>query len=144
VYRIGQVAELLGVSVDTVRRWVDTGRLPAERTGGGRRLVDGAELAKFVTSNSEPHEPGGFRAQSARNHLTGIVTRVIKDGVAAQVEVQAGPFRLVSLMTREAAEELELAPGMVAVASVKSTSVVIELPNDPLSRPSGTPPGSDQ
>ena len=135
-YRIGQVADLLGVSVDTVRRWVDTGRLPAERTGGGQRLVDGVDLARFVTTKADPQEPDGYRAQSARNHLTGIVTRVVKDGVAAQVEIQAGPFRLVSLMTREAADELELAPGMLAVASVKSTNVVIELPNEP--RPSSS------
>jgi molybdopterin-binding protein len=128
LYRIGQVAELLGVSVDTVRRWVDAGRLPAERTNGGRRLIEGAQLARFVTETAESQEPGGYRAQSARNHLTGIVTKVMKDGVAAQVEVQAGRFRLVSLMTREAADELDLKPGMVAVASVKSTSVVIELP----------------
>ncbi|HYR63763.1 MAG TPA: helix-turn-helix transcriptional regulator [Actinomycetota bacterium] len=127
-YRIGQVAGLLGVSVDTVRRWVDAGRLPAERTNGGRRLINGAQLARFVTENAESPEAGAFRAQSARNHLTGIVTKVIKDGVAAQVEMQAGPFRLVSLMTREAADELDLQPGMVAVASVKSTNVVIELP----------------
>jgi len=129
LYRIGQVAELLGVSVDTVRRWVDAGRLPAERTNGGRRLIDGAQLAKFVTETVEADEPGAYRAQSARNHMTGIITKVMKDGVAAQVEVQAGRFRLVSLMTREAADELDLKPGMVAVASVKSTSVVIELPS---------------
>lgn len=130
-YRIGQVAELLGVSVDTVRRWVDAGRLPAERTNAGRRLIEGSELARFVTETAATDEPGTFRAQSARNHLTGIVTKVTKDGVAAQVEVQAGPFRLVSLMTREAADELNLEAGMIAVASVKSTNVVIELPAGP-------------
>jgi molybdopterin-binding protein len=128
-YRIGQAAELLGVSADTVRRWVDAGRLTAERTGGGQRLIDGADLARFVVAAAEDHEPEGLHVQSARNHLTGIVTRVIKDGVAAHVEVQAGPFRLVSLMTREAADDLELEPGMVAVASVKSTNVWIELPH---------------
>ena len=96
----------------------------------GRRLIDSAQLARFVTDTSESQEPGGYRAQSARNHLTGIITKVTKDGVAAQVEMQAGPFRLVSLMTREAADELDLKPGMVAVASVKSTSVVIELPSE--------------
>lgn len=127
-YRIGQVAGLLGVSVDTVRRWVDSGRLPAERTSGGRRLIEGNDLAKFVTENAASDEPGAYRAQSARNHLTGIVTKVTRDGVAAQVEMQAGPFRLVSLLTREAADELDLQPGMLAVASVKSTNVVIELP----------------
>jgi len=129
LYRIGQVAELLGVSVDTVRRWVDAGRLPAERSDGGRRLIDGAQLARFVTDTAQADESGGYRAQSARNRMTGIVTKVTKDGVAAQVELQAGRFRLVSLMTREAADELDLQPGMVAVASVKSTSVVIELPS---------------
>ena len=129
LYRIGQVAELLGVSVDTVRRWVDAGRLPAERSDGGRRLIDGAQLARFVTDTAQADEPGGYRAQSARNRMTGIVTKVTKDGVAAQVEMQAGRFRLVSLMTREAADELDLQPGMVAVASVKSTGVVIELPS---------------
>src|ERR1700704_496255 len=129
LYRIGQVAELLGVSVDTVRRWVDAGKLPAERTNGGRPLIDCAPPARFVTETSESQEPGGYRAQSARNHLTGIITKVTKDGVAAQVEMQAGPFRLVSLMTREAPDGLAPQPGMVAVASVKSTSVVIELPS---------------
>jgi len=119
---------LLGVSGDTVRRWVDAGRLTAERTNGGRRLVEGAELARFVVASAEDHEPEGLQIQSARNHLTGIVTKVVKDGVAAQVEVQAGPFRLVSLMTREAADDLGLEPGMMAVASVKSTNVWIELP----------------
>ncbi|HWD08255.1 MAG TPA: helix-turn-helix transcriptional regulator [Actinomycetota bacterium] len=127
-YRIGQVAQLIGVSGDTVRRWVDSGRLRADRTGGGRRLIDGAELARFVVASAEDHEPEGLQVESARNRLTGIVTRVLKDGVAAQVEVQAGPFRMVSLMTREAADELGLEPGMMAVASVKSTNVWIELP----------------
>src|SRR5256885_15893190 len=131
LHRIGQVAELLGVSGDTVRRWVDAGRLPAERSDGGRRLIDGAQLARFVTDTAQADEPGGYRAQSARNHLTGIVTKVMKDGVAAQVEVQAGRFPLVSLMTREAADELDLQPGMVAVASVKSTRHVIEPPAGP-------------
>lgn len=138
VYRIGQVADLLGVSVDTVRRWVDGGRLPAERTAGGRRNIQGADLARFVTSLPENQDHDGFRSQSARNHLTGIVTRVIKDGVAAQVDIQAGPFRLVSLMTSEAADELSLAPGMMAVATIKSTNVVIELPAESVPRPSSS------
>ena len=127
-YRIGQVAELLGVSVDTVRRWADAGRLGARRTEGGQRVVDGAALAKFVTGLRQTAEYDEVMAQSARNRFTGIVTRVVKDQIVAQVEVQAGPHRVVSLMTREAADELGLTPGMLAVAAVKATNVVIELP----------------
>ena len=127
-YRIGQVAELLGVSVDTVRRWADAGRLGARRTEGGQRVVDGAALAEFVTGLRHSPEPDEVMAQSARNRFPGIVTRVVKDQIVAQVEIQAGPHRVVSLMTREAADELGLAPGMLAVAAVKATNVVIELP----------------
>jgi molybdopterin-binding protein len=127
-YRIGQVAELLGVSVDTVRRWADAGRLGARRTEGGQRVVDGAALAEFVTGLRHSAEPDEVMAQSARNRFPGIITRVVKDRIVAQVEVQAGPHRVVSLMTREAADELGLAPGMLAVAAVKATNVVIELP----------------
>jgi molybdopterin-binding protein len=128
-YRLGQVAELLGVSVDTVRRWADAGRLGAQRTSGGQRLVDGAALAEFVTGRWHAPEHEEVVARSARNRFTGIVTRVVKDQVVAQVEVQAGPHRVVSLMTREAADELGLAPGMLAVAAVKATNVVVELPS---------------
>jgi len=126
-YRIGQAAELLGVSTDTVRRWVDDGRIGAKRTGGGRRLVDGVELAKFAAALTADHDPDIVVGRSARNRFAGIVTRVIKDKVTAQVEIQAGPHRVVSLMTREAADELGLAPGVMAVAAVKSTSVVVEI-----------------
>jgi molybdopterin-binding protein len=126
--RIGQAAELLGVSVDTVRRWADDGRLPTRRTGGGHRVVDGAALAEFAAQHAVVPEPGAIVGQSARNRFTGIVTRVVKDKVAAQVELQAGPHRVVSLMTREAADELGLAVGVVAVAAVKATNVVIEVP----------------
>jgi molybdopterin-binding protein len=128
-YRLGQVAELLGVSVDTVRRWADAGRLGARRTEGGQRVVDGAALAEFVTGLRHTAEPDELMPQSARNRFPGIVTRVVKDDIVAQVEVQAGPHRVVSLMTREAADELGLAPGMLAVAAVKATNVVIELPS---------------
>ena len=127
-YRMGQAATLLGVSPDTVRRWADGGRLATTRTSGGHRVVDGADLARLATESSETHEPGAMFAQSARNRLTGIVTRVLKDGVCAQVEIQAGPFRVVSLMTREAADELGLEPGIMAVAAVKATNVIVELP----------------
>jgi molybdopterin-binding protein len=127
-YRPGQVAELLGVSVDTVRRWVDSGRLRAGRTEGGQRLIAGNELARFMEDQRVAHEPEVVIARSARNRFTGIVTRVVKDKASAAVEIHAGPHRLVSLMTREAADELGLAPGVLAVAAVKATSVVVELP----------------
>ncbi|MGH9118971.1 MAG: TOBE domain-containing protein [Acidimicrobiales bacterium] len=127
-YRPGQVADLLGVSVDTVRRWVDSGRLHAARTAGGQRLIDGKDLARFMQDQPGASEPDVVVAQSARNRFAGIVTRVVKDKACATVEIQAGPHRLVSLMTREAADELALAPGVLAVAAVKATSVVVELP----------------
>lgn len=127
-FRIGQAAELLGVSPDTVRRWADDGRLPTRRTEGGHRLVEGAALARFAVEHAETPAPGAIVGQSARNRFAGIVTRVVKDKVAAQVELQAGPHRIVSLMTREAADELGLEPGMLAVAAVKATSVVVEVP----------------
>jgi molybdopterin-binding protein len=129
-YRIGQAAELLGVSADTVRRWVDVGRLPATQTAGGRRLVDGVALAKFAVELSDERDPDVVVGRSARNRFPGIVTRVLKDKVTAQVEIQAGPHRVVSLMTREAADELGLAPGVLAIAAVKSTSVVVEIAAD--------------
>ena len=104
-YQIAEAAALLGVSDDTVRRWIDSGRLPAHRAERGPAVVDGADLARVATQLREPPDPGR-RASSARNRLTGIVTRVVRDTVMAQVEIQAGPFRLVSLMSREAADEL--------------------------------------
>jgi len=127
---MGQAAELLGVSVDTVRRWAEAGRVKTRRTGGGQRLVDGAALAKLSLELAENPEPAAIVGQSARNRFTGVVTRVVKDKVAAQVEIQAGPHRVVSLMTREAADELALEPGVLAVAAVKATNVVVELPAD--------------
>lgn len=127
-YRTGQVAELLGVSDDTVRRLGDSGRLPFRTLGNGQRVVDGPVLAKFLEEQARHPEPEVIVARSARNRFSGIVLRVVKDKVAAQVEIQAGPHRIVSLMTREAADELGLAPGVLAVAAVKSTNVVIELP----------------
>jgi molybdopterin-binding protein len=128
-YRIGQAAELLGVSVDTVRRWADAGRLGTRRTEGGQRVVDGASLAEFMAGLWHLPERDEVIAQSARNRFQGIVTRVVKDEIVAKVELQAGPYRVVSLMTREAADELQLAPGVLAVAAVKATNVVVELPS---------------
>ena len=126
-FTVGQAAELLGVSPDTVRRWVDGGQIPAARTEGGRRRVDGEGLARFSAQRA-PSLSMAPVSESARNHFPGLVTKVTKDTVMAQVEIQAGPYRIVSLMSREAADELELAPGVMAVASVKSTNVVIEMP----------------
>jgi len=128
-YRLGQAAKMLGVSADTVRRMVDDGRLLAVRSSGGQRLVDGASLARAAKPERQK-QTEAFVAQSARNRFPGIVTRVIKDRVAAQVEIQAGPHRLVSLLTREAVDELDLKPGMPAVAVVKATNVGVELPRD--------------
>jgi molybdopterin-binding protein len=127
MYKPGQVADVLGVSVDTVRRWADAGRLKTRRTTGGQRLIDGADLARFLEAQGGTYDPGAIVNQSTRNRFPGIVTRVVKDKVAAQVEIHAGPHRIVSLMTREAADELGLAPGVLAVAAVKSTNVAVEL-----------------
>jgi molybdopterin-binding protein len=124
VFRISEVASLLDVSPDTVRRWVDSGRLAAERDEHGHRIVSGADLAAFVRTPAE----SDTTLSSARNRLRGIVTDVVRDGVMAKVEMQAGPYRVVSLMSREAADDLGLEPGVVAVAVVKSTNVVVERP----------------
>ena len=127
-FRMGEVAALLGASADTVRRLADGGKLKTKRTAAGHRVVDGAELARFLVANLASPEADVVVAQSARNRFPGIVTRVVKDKVAAQVEIHAGPHRIVSLMTREAADELGFAPGMRAIAAVKATNVVIEVP----------------
>jgi molybdopterin-binding protein len=126
--RISEAASLLGVSDDTVRRWVDQGRLPAVQGDNNRMAVEGSELASFLQRQAEAPEAGVTVARSARNRMKGIVTRVVKDGVMAQVEMQCGAFRVVSLMSREAADELGLEVGSVAVASIKSTHVVVEIP----------------
>ena len=132
--RIADAARLLGVSDDTVRRWLDSGRLTAETDAAGKLVIAGRDLARFAVeqaSRTEMLDAGPIVGASARNRFTGIVTRVIKDTVMAQVEIQAGPFRVVSLMSAEAVDELGLAPGVVAVASVKSTNVVVEVPTQP-------------
>ena len=127
-YRVGQAAELMGVSVDTLRRWSDSGRIAVTIGDDGRRYFDGADLAKLAVEIAGDKKPEQPRAQSARNRFVGIVTKVVKDKVAAQVEIQAGPHRFVSLITREAADELKLAPGVVVDAVVKATSVGVEIP----------------
>lgn len=138
VFRIGAAAEVLGVSTDTVRRWVDAGRLTALRDEHGHRAVDGADLAAFLRAQAA--EPGE-NPSSARNRLRGIVTAVVKDTVMAQVDIQAGPFRIVSLMSREAADELDLRVGAVAVAVIKSTTVVVERPTRAAAVGSAAPRG---
>jgi len=127
-YRVGQAAELLGVSADTVRRLADDGRLRTERDPGGQRLVDGADLARHLTESAPARELEPIVGESARNRFPGLVVDVEKDGLVAIVHIQAGPHRITSLMTREAADELGLAPGDLAIGVVKSTNVVVEVP----------------
>ena len=130
--RMSDAAQLLGVSDDTVRRWADAGRLQTVADASGRRSIEGAELARFMRETAdaapEPATHSPVIRASARNRFPGLVTRVLRDSVMAQVEIQSGPYRVVSLMSREAADELGLEPGVLAVASVKSTNVVIEIP----------------
>lgn len=128
-YRVSEAAEILGVSTDTLRRWIDAGRL-AGTTTDGRTTVAGSDLAALATSLLDDADRERTRAGevSARNRMTGIVTRVVADTVMAQVEMVCGPYRVVSLMSSEAAAELGLEPGVRAIASVKSTNVVVERP----------------
>jgi molybdopterin-binding protein len=130
-YRIKQAADLLGVSTDTVRRWADAGRLTTVTDSSGRHALDGAVLAQFaqeLAATADRPAPSPVVSESARNRFLGLVTRVTRDTVMAQVEIQAGPHRIVSLMSREAADELGLEPGVLAIAAVKSTNVVVEVP----------------
>jgi molybdopterin-binding protein len=126
-YRPSEAAELLGVSVDTVRRWADEGRIATIRTPAGHRQVEGGELARVLAEQPALAEPAGM-AQSARNRFTGIVVRVERDTLTALVEIQSGPHRVVSLITRDGADELGLEVGDLAVAAVKATNVVVEVP----------------
>ena len=132
VYRMSEAARLLGVSDDTVRRWAEAGRVPTTRTPEGRSGIEGTALAALARelADRSPEASGAAPSRlSARNSLAGIVTDVKRDTVMAQVEMCCGPFRLVSLMSREAADELGLEPGVAAVASVKATNVVVEVPS---------------
>jgi molybdopterin-binding protein len=129
-FRIREAADLLGVSDDTLRRWADAGRVPTV-TAAGRRSIEGAELARFaqeLARGVERPAPRPVVSESARNRFVGLVTDVVRDAVMAKVEIQAGPHRIVSLMSREAADELKLEPGVLAFASVKATNVVVEVP----------------
>ncbi|HZG88742.1 MAG TPA: TOBE domain-containing protein [Pseudonocardia sp.] len=127
-FRISEAARLLGVSDDTVRRWIEARALSVRVDGSNRKVVDGAELAAFARDQATvPPDPSGVR-RSARNRLVGLVTAVVTDRVMAQVEMQCGPHRIVSLMSSEAVRELGLEPGVLAVAVIKSTTVVVETP----------------
>jgi len=128
-YRMAEAAGLLGVSDDTLRRWADGGRLVTGVDGEGRRVVAGAELARLAVELGDHDTSAGLAGiRSARNRFRGIVTSVEVDGLVAVVEIQAGPHRVVSMMTSEAARDLDLQPGDRAVGIVKSTQVVIETP----------------
>jgi molybdopterin-binding protein len=130
-FRIREAASLLGVSPDTLRRWADGGRIETTTDSAGRLAVDGVALARFAQDLAEPADHGEDRevvAHSPRNRFSGLVNRVVRDTVMAQVEIQAGPHRFVSLLSREAVDELGLEPGMLAVASVKATNVSVEIP----------------
>ncbi len=127
--RLGEAAKQLGVSADTVRRWATAGRISVEMTPGGQRTVSQADVSRLAAERRRSGDERPIIAQSARNRFPGIVTRVERDGVAAVVEVQAGPHRLLSLMTREAADELALAPGSEVICVVKSTDVIVDVPS---------------
>lgn len=127
--RLGQAAEMLGVSVETLRRWEADGRLTTTRSEGGQRLVDLAVVGRLLAERRQATSSRPIVAQSARNRFAGIVTRIERDNVAAVVEVQAGPHRLVSLMTAEAVDDLGLEVGKEAVCVVKATNVIVEIPS---------------
>lgn len=127
-FRIAEAAELLGVSDDTVRRWIEHGQLTASKDQGGRQAVDGVQLATFARSQAYAARDPSTVDRSARNRFVGLVTDVAADRVMAQVEMQCGPHRVVSLMSSEAVRELDLEPGALAVAVVKSTHIVVETP----------------
>lgn len=127
--RIGRAAEMLGVTVDTVRRWAVDGRLNVVRSEGGQRLVPIAEITRLIGERRQGATDRPIVAQSARNRFPGIVTRIEKDRIAAVVEVLAGPHRMVSLMTAEAVEEMGLEVGDEAICVVKATNVIVEVPS---------------
>jgi len=131
-FRVKEAASLLGISDDTLRRWADGGRIAVTADASGRLAVEGADLARLAQELAQPGGRGDGEpvvAHSVRNRFTGLVTRVVRDTVMAQVEIQAGPHRFVSLLSREAADELGLEPGMLAVAAVKATNVSVEIPS---------------
>jgi len=132
--RVGQAAEMLGVTVETVRRWEVEGRLRLERSSGGQRLVPLDEVTRLLADRRRAGVERPIVAGSARNRFPGIVTRIQRDSVAAVVEIVAGPHRVVSLMTAEAIDELGLAVGDEAIGVVKATNVIVEVPSSRESR----------
>lgn len=131
-FRVKEAANLLGISDDTLRRWADAGRITVGADASGRLAVEGADLARLAQELAQSGGHGDGEpvvAHSVRNRFTGLVSRVVRDTVMAQVEIQAGPHRFVSLLSREAADELGLEPGMLAVAAVKATNVSVEIPS---------------
>jgi molybdopterin-binding protein len=127
--RVREASELLGVSDDSIRRWIDDGSLPADRDQSGRIVIAGDVLADFARAHATPPPKDPLTVgSSARNRFAGLVTKVVTDKVMAQVEMQCGPFTVVSLMSADAARELNLEPGSVAVAVVKATTVIVETP----------------
>jgi molybdopterin-binding protein len=130
-FRIKDAAALLGVSNDTLYRWIEAGRITAADDASGVLAVDGmdlATLARELAESADHSEDKMVVAHSVRNRFSGLVTRVVRDTVMALVEIQAGPHRFVSLLSREATDELSLEPGMLVIAAVKSTNVSVELP----------------
>jgi molybdopterin-binding protein len=127
--RIGRAAEMLGVTVDTVRRWADAGRIQTIRSDGGQRLVPIEEVTRLIAERRQSSTDRPIVAQSARNRFAGIVTRIEKDRIAAVVEILAGPHRIVSLMTAEAVDDMGLKIGDEAVGVVKATNVIVEVPS---------------
>jgi molybdopterin-binding protein len=135
ILRVGQAAEMLGVSIETIRRWEAEGTIRMERSAGGQRVVAIAEVSRLLEERRRSKMDRPIVAQSARNRFPGVVTRIERDGVAAVVEVMAGPHRLVSLVTAEAVVELGLEIGDEVVCIVKSTSVMLEIPSAKEARP---------
>ena len=127
--RIGRAAEMLGVTVDTIRRWADEGKIRSDRSPGGQRLIPIEDVTRLIGERRRASTDRPIVAQSARNRFAGVITRIEKDKVAAVVEILAGPHRIVSLMTAEAVDELGLRIGDEAIAVVKSTNVVVEIPS---------------
>lgn len=128
--RISEAASLVGVSDDTVRRWVEAESIPTATDAAGRALVDGQDVARFAQQRAHAATDGSGVARSARNQFVGLVTAVTSDAVMSQVELQCGPHRVVSLMSTEAVRELGLEPGAVATAVVKATTVIVERPRE--------------